>query len=222
MPPQFYPEGQSALHTQQLLQLPLRNLIKVRDFAFPSYEDAEPDPRHVGLGQDAPRVNQLKYLMKRLRVSPSASSSSSDSGLSDDDDNDNAEDDEEEQYDGFEQAQEAFDDEYEWDSEESPTDTSLSPGLYRSLYPFSPEAPSEMALVEGQIVRVIGRGGGDGWAVVVVPNDDKDDGNDDGGNGSTRKRKLRHALVPESYLEAVTLDEWEEEEREDKDDSKRP
>ncbi|KAG1741276.1 hypothetical protein EDB19DRAFT_1705106 [Suillus lakei] len=64
----------------------------------------------------------------------------------------------------------------------------LYPGLYRALYSFEPEGTAEMNLDEDQIVRVVGRGGGVGWAVVV-----KED------TGA-------HALVPESYLEVFKLD----------------
>ena len=60
----------------------------------------------------------------------------------------------------------------------------LVPGRYRALYAFEPEGTAEMALEEDQVVCVIGRGGGVGWAVV-----EKGDGG--------------HALVPESYLELV-------------------
>ena len=60
----------------------------------------------------------------------------------------------------------------------------LIPGRYRALYAFEPEGTAEMALGEDQVVCVIGRGGGVGWAVV-----EKEDGS--------------HALVPESYLELV-------------------
>ncbi|KNZ73599.1 hypothetical protein J132_10756 [Termitomyces sp. J132] len=76
----------------------------------------------------------------------------------------------------------------------------LYAGLYRAMYAFEPEGAAEMALVEDQIVRVVGRGGGIGWAVVV---DESAGLNEDG--------EPRHALVPESYLEVVRLD-WEEEE----------
>jgi hypothetical protein len=65
----------------------------------------------------------------------------------------------------------------------------LVPGLYRALYAFEPEGTAEMALEEDQIVRVIGRGGGVGWAIVAR------DGDED------------HALVPEGYLELVSLDQ---------------
>ena len=60
----------------------------------------------------------------------------------------------------------------------------LIQGRYRALYAFEPEGTAEMALEEDQVVQVIGRGGGVGWAVV-----EKEDGG--------------HALVPESYLELV-------------------
>ena len=60
----------------------------------------------------------------------------------------------------------------------------LIPGRYRALYAFEPEGTAEMALEEDQVVSVIGRGGGVGWAVIEKE------------NGS-------HALVPESYLEFV-------------------
>jgi len=70
-------------------------------------------------------------------------------------------------------------------------DEPLFPGLYRALYAFVPESSSEMALEEEQVVRVVGRGGGIGWEVVVKP--------EELGGG--------HALVPESYLEVMRLDE---------------
>lgn len=81
--------------------------------------------------------------------------------------------------------------EYECDSEEdSPPpldpDAPLLPGLYKALYAFEPEGTAEMALEEDQVVRVVGRGGGVGWAVVCK----------EGGG---------HALVPESYLELVQV-----------------
>ena len=92
--------------------------------------------------------------------------------------------------------------EYEYDEEASPSpaddgdgysdgEEPLYPGLYRALYAFEPEGTAEMKLDEDQVVRVIGRGGGVGWAVV-------DRGGGEGGG---------HALVPESYLEVVRLDE---------------
>ncbi|KAH9057772.1 hypothetical protein EDB87DRAFT_1629475 [Lactarius vividus] len=68
----------------------------------------------------------------------------------------------------------------------------LFPGLYRALYAFEPEGTAEMALEEDQIVRVVGRGGGVGWAIVAR-------GGDEG-----------HALVPEGYLELVSLDQEQE------------
>lgn len=74
------------------------------------------------------------------------------------------------------------------DDEEMEGEPVLYPGLYRALYSFEPEGTAEMKLDEDQIVRVVGRGGGVGWAVVV-----KEDASS-------------HALVPESYLEVVKLD----------------
>lgn len=68
----------------------------------------------------------------------------------------------------------------------------LVPGLYRALYAFEPEGTAEMALEEDQIVRVVGRGGGVGWAIVARGGDES------------------HALVPEGYLELVSLDQEQE------------
>ncbi|KZT07359.1 uncharacterized protein LAESUDRAFT_758769, partial [Laetiporus sulphureus 93-53] len=66
-------------------------------------------------------------------------------------------------------------------------DEPLVPGLYHALFAFEPEGTAEMALEEEQVVRVVARGGGAGWAVVV---------RDEGG----------HALIPESDLELVQAD----------------
>ncbi|RPD55116.1 hypothetical protein L227DRAFT_588630 [Lentinus tigrinus ALCF2SS1-6] len=77
-------------------------------------------------------------------------------------------------------------DEYE-DAQQDGDDETLVPGLYRALYAFEPEGTAEMALEEEQVVHVVGRGGGVGWAVVEK----------EGGG---------HALVPESYLELVEAD----------------
>ncbi|KAF9037059.1 hypothetical protein BJ165DRAFT_573689 [Panaeolus papilionaceus] len=89
----------------------------------------------------------------------------------------------------------------------------LYPGLYRALYAFEPEGTAEMKLEEDQIVRVVGRGGGVGWAVVVVP---ETEGNVvvNGGvgvlvaEGAQDGKAVRHALVPESYLEPYMLEGW--------------
>ncbi|KAI0786550.1 hypothetical protein C8Q75DRAFT_279841 [Abortiporus biennis] len=67
-------------------------------------------------------------------------------------------------------------------------DEPLIPGIYRALYAFEPEGTAEMALEEEQIVKVVGRGGGVGWAIV-----EKEEGG--------------HALVPESYLELVRAEQ---------------
>lgn len=86
-------------------------------------------------------------------------------------------------YDEFE---DAYDEDYVPPNDDEP----LAPGTYRALYPFEPEGTAEMALEEDQVVRVVGRGGGVGWAIVEK----------EGGG---------HALVPESYLELVQADETE-------------
>ncbi|PPQ78485.1 hypothetical protein CVT25_011826 [Psilocybe cyanescens] len=101
------------------------------------------------------------------------------------------------------------------DGEEEEEET-LYPGLYRALYAFEPEGTAEMRLVEDQIVRVVGRGGGVGWAVVI-----DESGGGEGEGDEVDKSKMdgrppappKHALVPESYLEPVKLD-WEDEEEE--------
>ncbi|KAI0637531.1 hypothetical protein C8Q77DRAFT_1214617 [Trametes polyzona] len=85
--------------------------------------------------------------------------------------------------DPYEDAEEGYDGEGDGDGEEGP----LVPGLYRALYAFEPEGTAEMALEEEQVVHVVGRGGGVGWAIVEK----------EGGG---------HALVPESYLELVEAD----------------
>jgi hypothetical protein len=95
-------------------------------------------------------------------------------------------------------------DEYEEDT--------LYPGLYRALYAFEPEGTAEMRLVEDQVVRVVGRGGGVGWAVVIDEQgmqEEKEKAEGEGRLGELVAPK--HALVPESYLEVVKLD-WEEQE----------
>ncbi|KAF9236983.1 hypothetical protein BU15DRAFT_63491 [Melanogaster broomeanus] len=85
----------------------------------------------------------------------------------------------------YDDGEELSDELYE-DEDANPEGELLLPGLYRALYSFEPEGTAEMRLEEDQMVRVIGRGGGVGWAVVAK------DGLKDTGV---------HALVPESYLE---------------------
>jgi len=68
----------------------------------------------------------------------------------------------------------------------------LTPGIYRAVFAFVPEGTAEMALDEDQLVKIVGRGGGVGWAIAVV------EGPDTNGRGAGE-----HALVPESYLEFV-------------------
>ncbi|QRV72225.1 hypothetical protein RhiJN_00239 [Ceratobasidium sp. AG-Ba] len=95
------------------------------------------------------------------------------------------------------------DDEYEsQDEDDEPLSQDDSdafvPGIYRALYAFEPEGTAEMALVEDQQVRVLGRGGGVGWVVVLKP-----------GGGSEQ------ALVPEGYLEFVSAEVDDDDEHDD-------
>jgi hypothetical protein len=85
-------------------------------------------------------------------------------------------------YDGADEDE--HDGNYDGGEEDEEDGGPLVPGRYRAMYAFEPEGTAEMALEEDQVVHVIGRGGGVGWAVV-----EKEDGG--------------HALVPESYLELV-------------------
>lgn len=90
---------------------------------------------------------------------------------------------------GASHAGEVYEDAYEGEEEgdDDDGDRPLVPGLYRALYAFDPEGTAEMALEEEQIVHVVGRGGGVGWAIVEK----------EGGG---------QALVPESYLELMEAD----------------
>jgi hypothetical protein len=54
-----------------------------------------------------------------------------------------------------------------------------------------------MALVEDQIVRIVGRGGGVGWAIAI---------REDIEVGEEGDEMHAHALVPEGYLELVKAD----------------
>ena len=103
-----------------------------------------------------------------------------------------------------------YEDEDDEDEEGEPGP--LLPGLYRALYTFEPEGATEMALSEGQIVRVVGRGGGVGWAIAVrewVSADEKE-------------TTGVHALVPESYLEVVQLDGIDDDEGDEQEDEEKP
>ncbi|KAJ8697590.1 hypothetical protein PTI98_004377 [Pleurotus ostreatus] len=144
-----------------------------------SSRDAE-DERPAGTEDGYPSLNDLKRNF-------------------DDDDDERYEDDDE----GFYDAEEGYDDDGGLIHSE---DTPLYPGLYRAMYAFEPEGTAEMALEEDQIVKVVGRGGGVGWAVV-------DKAYVHGVSGSTVEKRSSagegngHALVPESYLEVYQLDE---------------
>ncbi|KAF9074569.1 hypothetical protein BDP27DRAFT_139036 [Rhodocollybia butyracea] len=174
--------------------------LKIRDFTY-----AAPDPRHQGLGEDGrgklniPRENRVRAVYKLLldeagyKAWKAAAIGAEDSPDSDDSDADSEEEEDEEE-------EEGWDGEWTVPSDEQPH--SLCPGLYRALYAFEPEGSREMALKEDQVVRVVGRGGGAGWAVVVV------DGVDNEGRVRV-SQKEQLALVPETYLELLTLDDNE-------------
>ncbi|KAG6865698.1 hypothetical protein C0993_007879 [Termitomyces sp. T159_Od127] len=176
-----------------------RALIQVRDFAF-----EKTDERFHGAGALVPRANHLAVLLRKLV------------GLSDDDDNETDSDEgdaedidaawdrlqgrwsnDETVENGLRQEVDLITLDTDWDEERDGEEEPLYPGLYRAICAFEPEGPTEMALAEDQIVRVIGRGGGGGvgWVVVV---DDSVGVNEDG--------EPILALVPESYLEAIELD----------------
>ena len=206
----------SSLPATAVLQRPYSRSIKIRDFAF-----VHDDPRHIGQGPDAPRLNG----MRNSSASEDESGSRRNSGwgafrwagnklwglavgggpggrwggASTQPDAD-----------GFVPSRSDFErnfdvaspaEEYPYSESDADTgeyaegddgypdqDIPLLPGQYRALYAFVPEGTAEMALAEDQIVHIIGRGGGVGWAIAE----------DENGN---------HALVPESYLELVQLDD---------------
>ncbi|KAM5530165.1 hypothetical protein V8D89_016167 [Ganoderma adspersum] len=182
--------------------------FKIRDFGFPPT-----DERHTGGGPDAPRANRPRRRWSTYSAA-SASSVGSSRGEEDEDESPggwgryqwntlssrfswgSAEDGA--QQDNGRPSQSDLDknfgvsspteddDDADYGYEDSQEET-LIPGVYRALYAFEPEGTAEMALEEEQIVHVVGRGGGVGWAVVE---------REEGG----------HALVPESYLELVEAD----------------
>ncbi|KAI0260556.1 hypothetical protein BC834DRAFT_542948 [Gloeopeniophorella convolvens] len=200
-------------------------LVRIRDFAFPSS-----DARHTGTGPLTPHPNRRLQRPLSTWSASSASSTGSDrddsgsfgfggwgslgrlswfggrgSGGSADTDAPSAGDfarnftdamsPENEANDPYESLGESDEDE-DWAEERVDEDAAgerpLLPGLYRALYAFEPEGTAEMALEEDQMVRVVGRGGGVGWAIVV------------------REGSEGHALVPEGYLEPVSLDQDQE------------
>lgn len=178
-------------------------VLKIRDFGYPAE-----DERHAGKGPDAPRPN-------RPRNRGSTYSSSSSSACSEDEEDQqrnsfssfrwntlsthvwggkdtDAEDagpsqvDFGRNFEGDADEEDEGDDDY--DDEPPADDEPLIPGIYRALYAFEPEGTAEIALEEEQVVHVVGRGGGVGWAIVET----------EGGG---------HSLVPESYLELMQADE---------------
>ena len=85
------------------------------------------------------------------------------------------------------------------DSEDASEEGGEPWGFYRAAFAFEAMGEHEIALEEGMIVEVRGRGGGDGWVVAVKRRLDShgrvvrlDEA--EGGEG-------KEGLVPESYLE---------------------
>ncbi|KAF9558190.1 hypothetical protein CPC08DRAFT_22884 [Agrocybe pediades] len=107
------------------------------------------------------------------------------------------EDDEDYDYEDDEEEEDGYADEEE--------EEILHPGLYRAMYAFEPEGTAEMRLEEDQVVRVVGRGGGVGWAVVVDESWKSESSTTTTTTAGTTTQP-RHALVPESYLTPVKLD----------------
>ncbi|EMD41143.1 hypothetical protein CERSUDRAFT_111708 [Gelatoporia subvermispora B] len=186
-------------------------LMKIRDFAYPAS-----DARHTGHGGDAPRANRPRRKRASTASSTSSTSSTSSAGEDEDEggpggwgqfqwntlsaqfkwDRESASTGEGPSQGDLARnfggdAYDSLSDDDEYDEPEGEgnegAEGPLEPGMYRALYAFEPEGTAEMALVEDQVVRVVGRGGGVGWAVVE---------REEGG----------HALVPESYLERVSTE----------------
>lgn len=184
--------------------------FKIRDFGFPPS-----DERHTGGGPDAPHANRPRRRWSTYSTA-SASSVGSSRGEEDEDEappgdwgryqwntlssrfswgsagegaqQDTSRPSQSDLEKNFNVSSPTADDDDEGDyGYEDAQDETLMPGIYRALYAFEPEGIAEMALEEEQIVHVVGRGGGVGWAVVE---------REEGG----------HALVPESYLELVEAD----------------
>ncbi|KAJ3902495.1 hypothetical protein F5879DRAFT_242557 [Lentinula edodes] len=220
MPSSTHPSrGPSDRSSHPLTTSSYRIPLKIRDFAY-----AASDPRHQGLGEDGrgtlniPIQNRVRVIYQMLLDDVEyqawkAAAISADQDIQDSDamdvdeyENEDEEDIDEDDNRGWNGRWSLPSDEPNYENEEDDEEGEedagpLSPGLYRALYPFIPEGSREMALNEEQVVRVVGRGGGAGWAVVVV------DGVDDKGKRRSSQKERQLALVPESYLEPIALDE---------------
>ncbi|KAG8821984.1 hypothetical protein FRC17_009695 [Serendipita sp. 399] len=94
------------------------------------------------------------------------------------------------------------------DEEDYENRAPLRSGVYRVVYPFTAEGPSEMSVEKDQLVRVLGRHG-HGWALVLrdwtVERAIK--GRRESLEGGSRSNEDEpQALVPESYLAVYQLD----------------
>ncbi|PVF98101.1 hypothetical protein CPB86DRAFT_785103 [Serendipita vermifera] len=84
------------------------------------------------------------------------------------------------------------------DREDSP----LRPGIYRVLFAFTAESLAEMSVNEDQLIRVLGRGGGEGWVVALRTwTPDRDIGTTSHPSTEEENHEEEHGLVPESYIE---------------------
>lgn len=185
--------------------------MKIRDFAYPPSDD-----RHVGKGPDVPKPNRHRcssYSSSSASAAEDEDSFDADDeqrtggwssfrwntlsqhfwgnkqGEAESGDAAPSRTDFDRNFEASSEAEDISEQEYEYEDDyaQPSEDEPLVPGTYRALYAFEPEGTAEMALVEDQIVRVIGKGGGVGWAIAEK----------EGGG---------HALVPESYLELVQAD----------------
>ncbi|CAG8740986.1 1487_t:CDS:1, partial [Acaulospora colombiana] len=80
-------------------------------------------------------------------------------------------------------------------------DYSLRPGIYRVLFAFTAESPAEMSVNEDQLIRVLGRGGGEGWVVALRSWTPEDTLPDMRALTEEANHEEEHGLVPESYIE---------------------
>lgn len=90
-------------------------------------------------------------------------------------------------------------------SPSSPSRLGLQPGVYRVLYGFVAEGNTEITVSAGQLVRIIGRGGDEGWAVAQRHWSIAEAR----GRVQESSEQTEYGLVPECYLEPYHLDDDE-------------
>jgi hypothetical protein len=89
------------------------------------------------------------------------------------------------------------------DREDSP----LRPGIYRVLFTFAAESPAEMSVNEDQLIRVLGRGGGEGWVVALRSWTPEKDVSIIPEATEEASHEEEHGLVPESYIELHRIED---------------